>query len=172
MVKVGSLRLKAIQTPGHSPGHTCLHDSSRGIFFSGDHVLIDITPNITWWPFLEDSLSSYLHSLEKVKNLDVKLVLPGHRRRWSDLKTRVEVIKKHHSIRLQEALSALDKPKTAWEVAPNITWDLVFSRWEDVHVVQKWFAVGETIAHLEYLYHKGQVDKVEKDGVIKYFRVS
>jgi len=172
VVRVGSFRLKAIETPGHSPGHTCLYDESRKIFFSGDHVLIDITPNITWWPFLEDSLSSYLQSLEKVENLDVKLVLPGHRRRWNDLKTRVEEIKKHHSKRLREALSALNTPKTAWEVAPSITWDLVYTKWADVHVVQKWFAVGETIAHLEHLYHKGLVGKKEENGEIRYFRVS
>lgn len=171
-VKVGSFRLKAIETPGHSPGHTCLYDEVRQLFFSGDHVLIDITPNITWWPFLEDSLSSYLQSLEKVENLKVRLVLPGHRRRWSDLKGRVEEIKRHHSKRLQEALLALDRPKNAWEVAPSITWDLVYSNWEEIHLIQKWFAVGETIAHLEHLYNKGLVDKKEEKGVIKYFRVS
>lgn len=171
-IKVGSFRLKAIETPGHSPGHTCLYDELRRLFFSGDHVLIDITPNITWWPFLEDSLSSYLQSLEKVENLKVGLVLPGHRRRWSDLRGRIEEIKSHHSNRLGEALFALDTPKTAWEVAPSITWDLVYTNWDEVHVVQKWFAVGETIAHLEHLCRKGLVDKKEEGGVIKYFRVS
>jgi len=171
-IKVGSFRLKAIETPGHSPGHTCLYDELRRLFFSGDHVLIDITPNITWWPFLEDSLSSYLQSLEKVENLKVGLVLPGHRRRWSDLRGRIEEIKRHHSNRLGEALFALDTPKTAWEVAPSITWDLVYTNWDEVHVVQKWFAVGETIAHLEHLCRKGLVDKKEEGGVIKYFRVS
>jgi len=171
-IKVGSFRLKAIETPGHSPGHTCLYDELRRLFFSGDHVLIDITPNITWWPFLEDSLSSYLQSLEKVENLKVGLVLPGHRRRWSDLRGRIEEIKRHHSNRLGEALFALDTPKTAWEVAPSITWDLVYTNWDEVHVVQKWFAVGETIAHLEHLCRKGLVGKKEEGGVIKYFRVS
>lgn len=171
-VRVGTTELTAIDTPGHSPGHTCLYDERRGILFSGDHVLVDITPNITWWPFLEDSLASYLQSLEKVKSLEVSVVLPGHRRRWTDLKGRVEEIKSHHSKRLQEAYAALDRPKTAWEVAPSITWELVYERWEDVHIVQKWFAIGETIAHLEHLYRKGMVEKKEEEGVIKYFRAS
>lgn len=171
-VRVGDVELTAIDTPGHSPGHTCLYDETRKMLFSGDHVLVDITPNITWWPFLEDSLASYFQSLEKVENLDVNIVLPGHRRRWTDLKGRVNEIKEHHSIRLQEAYAALDRPKTAWEVAPSITWDLVYDRWEDVHVVQKWFAIGETIAHLEHLYKRGLVGKKEDGGVIKYFRAS
>lgn len=135
-------------------------------------MLIDITPNITWWPVLEDSLGSYLKSLEEVRRLNVNLVLPGHRRRWSDLRGRIDEILKHHEKRLKEVLSALDKPKTAWEVAPSISWDLVYERWEDVNVVQKWFAVGETIAHLEHLRKYGIVEKFEDNELIKYVRVS
>ena len=31
--------------------------------FLGDHVLFDITPNITTWPDFEDPLGTYVHSL-------------------------------------------------------------------------------------------------------------
>ncbi len=170
-IEIGDFRLKCLETPGHSPSHMCLYDEDRKVFFSGDHVLIDITPNITWWPFLDNSLKSYLESLDKVCNLDVNLVLPGHRRLWKDLRKRIEEIRRHHQARLKEALMALDRPKTAWEVAPSITWDLVYSNWEDVNVVQKWFAVGETIAHLEYLFKQGVIEKeISGDGKVRYFR--
>jgi len=170
-IEIGDFRLKCLETPGHSPSHMCLYDEDRKVFFSGDHVLIDITPNITWWPFLDNSLKSYLESLDKVCNLDVNLVLPGHRRLWKDLRKRTEEIRRHHQARLKEALMALDRPKTAWEVAPSITWDLVYSNWEDVNVVQKWFAVGETIAHLEYLFKQGVIEKeISGDGKVRYFR--
>ena len=170
-IEIGDFRLKCLETPGHSPSHICLYDEDRKVFFSGDHVLIDITPNITWWPFLDNSLKSYLESLDKVCNLDVNLVLPGHRRLWKDLRKRIEEIRRHHQARLKEALMALDRPKTAWEVAPSITWDLVYSNWEDVNVVQKWFAVGETIAHLEYLFKQGVIEKeISGDGKVRYFR--
>ncbi len=170
-IEIGDFRLKCLETPGHSPSHMCLYDEDRKVFFSGDHVLIDITPNITWWPFLDNSLKSYLESLDKVCNLDVNLVLPGHRRLWKDLRKRIEEIRRHHQARLKEALMALDRPKTAWEVAPSITWDLVYSNWEDVNVVQKWFAVGETIAHLEYLFKQGVIEKeISGDGNVRYFR--
>lgn len=170
-IEVGDFRLRCIETPGHSPAHMCLYDEDKKVFFSGDHVLLDITPNITWWPFLENSLKSYLESLDKVRDLEVNLVLPGHRRLWKDLRARVDEIKRHHDIRLKEAFNALDRPKTAWEVAPSITWDLKYERWEDVHVVQKWFAVGETVAHLEYLLKQGAVQKeTGDDGKVRYFR--
>jgi glyoxylase-like metal-dependent hydrolase (beta-lactamase superfamily II) len=170
-IEIGDFRLRCIETPGHSPAHMCLYDEDKKLFFSGDHVLLDITPNITWWPFLENSLKSYLESLDKVRDLEVNLVLPGHRRLWKDLRARVDEIKRHHDVRLKEAFNALDRPKTAWEVAPSITWDLKYERWEDVHVVQKWFAVGETVAHLEYLLKQGALQKeIGDDGKVRYFR--
>ncbi|WP_202318430.1 MBL fold metallo-hydrolase [Archaeoglobus neptunius] len=169
-IDVGGYLLKCIETPGHSPAHMCLYDEEGKLFFSGDHVLIDITPNITWWPFLDNSLGSYLESLEKVYNLDVNLVLPGHRRLWYDLRKRIDEIRRHHRARLVETLAALDRPKTAWEIAPSITWDLVYTDWEEVHVVQKWFAVGETIAHLEYLQKEGLVERDVENGLVKYFK--
>lgn len=83
----------------------------------------------------------------------------------------MDEIKRHHEARLKEVFNALDRPKTAWEVAPSITWDLKYDRWEDVHIVQKWFAVGETIAHLEHQFRQGRVEReICEDGVVKYFR--
>ncbi len=169
-VEAGEIVLRCIETPGHSPAHMCfLLDRT---LFSGDHILNDITPNITWWPVMDDSLESYLRSLDKIARFSVDLVLPGHRGYWTDLKRRINELKQHHRRRLMEALSALEEPKTAWEVAPSITWDLKYENWDDVHVVQKWFAVGETIAHLEHLYKMGLVDREDDGGKIMYIRLS
>ena len=62
----------------------CFYEEENKILISGDHILFDITPNITRWPELDNSLKVYLASLEKVKDLDVNLVLPGHRNMMSD----------------------------------------------------------------------------------------
>ena len=127
---------------------------------SGDHILIDITPNITYWPELENSLKHYLENLEKVYPLDVSLVLPGHRSIWNDHRKRIEELQEHHQDRLNEVLSALEGgDKTAWEVAPCITWDIEFDSWEQFPTTQKWFAIGETIAHLHYLEEDGSIRK-------------
>lgn len=45
----------------------------------GDHVLFDITPNITDWWDVPDSLGNYLRSLDKLEAYPVTLPLPGHR---------------------------------------------------------------------------------------------
>ena len=168
VIIIGDLSLLCVLTPGHTPGHMCLYDADRRVLFSGDHVLFDITPNISWMPGFEDPLSEYLKSLEKLLSLDVELVMPGHRGLSNDLR-RVQELKEHHKRRLEEALAALDRPKTAWEVAPSISWDVETKDLRELPITQKWFIVGETIAHLEHLLNKGKICKVEKEGVILYY---
>ena len=65
---VSGYSFRCIETPGHSPGHMCLYEPDKKILISGDHILFDITPNITCWPELENALKAYLESLEKVKS--------------------------------------------------------------------------------------------------------
>ncbi|MFC1825157.1 MBL fold metallo-hydrolase, partial [Thermodesulfobacteriota bacterium] len=65
-IDIGDYSFRCIETPGHSPGHMCLYEAEKKILVSGDHILFDITPNITCWPELGNALKSYLASLEKV----------------------------------------------------------------------------------------------------------
>ena len=78
MLEYGGYRLKAILTPGHTPGHMCLYDEEKKIFFCGDHILGTITPNITIELGADNPLQSYLDSLAKVEKLDVDLLLTAH----------------------------------------------------------------------------------------------
>ncbi|MFC2050916.1 MBL fold metallo-hydrolase [Chloroflexota bacterium] len=168
-IEVGDYLFRCIETPGHSPGHTCLYEASKKILVCGDHILFDITPNITYWGQLKNSLKQYLANLEKVYTLDVNLVLPGHRNLWDDHRKRIMELQEHHRNRLHEALFAMeDGEKTAWEVAPYITWDIGCNSWEEFPSVQKWFAVGETIAHLDYLEAEGRARKETKDHKVLY----
>jgi len=171
VIEVGDYRLECIETPGHSPGHMCLYEANKKIFFSGDHILFDITPNISYWPELDDALGAYLSSLEKVKTLDVKLVLPGHRKSWHHHAERIKSLNEHHGNRLTEALSALDSSeKTAYDIAPYITWKIEYSDWEQFPPAQKWFAVGETIAHLHYLEKRNKIKRRTVNGKILFSR--
>ncbi|MGC8622054.1 MAG: MBL fold metallo-hydrolase [Caldisphaera sp.] len=147
--------LKAVLTPGHTPGHMCLYDEEKKVLFSGDHILFDITPNISYWKGHE-SLGEYLKSLDKIYALEVSLTLPGHRNYSKDVKKRILELKEHHKKRLNEIINALkDGPKNAWQIAKYISWDLKYNDWEQIALTQKWFIVDETIAHLHYLENKG-----------------
>jgi glyoxylase-like metal-dependent hydrolase (beta-lactamase superfamily II) len=57
----------------------CLYAPEEGLFFAGDHVLFDITPNICSMGPETDMLGDYLRSLEKVRGLEVRVPFPAHR---------------------------------------------------------------------------------------------
>ena len=170
LLNYGGYHFKCVHTPGHSRGHMCLHDPEKKILLSGDHVLNNITPSIQLRSADWNPLAEYLKSLDKVYGLDVELVLPGHRRPFRNLKERITELKDHHRKRAEEIISVLqgDK-KTAYQVASLISWDISCESWDSFPVIQKWFAVGEVIAHLKYLEEEGRVRKeVGQQGMI-YF---
>lgn len=168
-LSVGDYSFTCIETPGHTPGHMCLYEPRRKILICGDHILFDITPNITFWPDFKNALKVYLSSLEKVLALDVDLVLPGHRSTWGNLRKRVAELREHHQARLDEVLTALKNgEKTAYQVAPYVTWNIDCSSWDTFPLQQKWFAVGETVAHIEYLEENKTVKRRIENGRIVF----
>lgn len=169
ILKIGDYSFRCVETPGHSPGHTCLYEPDKRILVSGDHILFDITPNITSWPTMENALNEYLINLDKIYSLDVTLVLPGHRSIGSNHRNRILELKRHHRERADEMLTCLDKEgKTAYQVAPIVKWDVNYSSWERFPTAQKFFALGEVVAHLKYLEAEGSVRSTLKNGQIVF----
>ena len=154
----GGHRLRCILTPGHTPGHLCLYEPEQKWFFSGDHVLFHITPNICRWSGVEDSLGDYLESLRKVRDLPVNLLLPAHREETGDLAARVDQLTAHHARRMENAVETLRREPglTAYEIAGRMAWSIRCRNWADFPLTQKFFAVGEAMAHLDYLTVRGR----------------
>src|SRR5437868_3722572 len=50
LVPMGRHVLRVEWTPGHSPGHVCLHEPLAGLLFAGDHILPELSPNIGLHP--------------------------------------------------------------------------------------------------------------------------
>lgn len=168
-IAIGDYVFRCIETPGHSPGHMCLYEASKKLLVAGDHILFDITPNITFWLDMRNSLKTYLASLRKVYPLDVKLVLPGHRSIMNDHRKRIRELEEHHRNRSNEVLLALEEgAKTAFQVASCITWDIQYKSWKLLPAQQKWFAFGETLAHLIYLEEEGDVRRKTQEDKIVY----
>jgi glyoxylase-like metal-dependent hydrolase (beta-lactamase superfamily II) len=157
IINYGSFKLQCIHTPGHTGGHTCLYETQQKLFFSGDHILGDITPNISTWLDESNPLKDYFSSLDRVYAMDIKLVLPGHRRMIRDCRGRIDELKDHHKLRLEEVKEILSRKGrgSAFEVAAEMTWDLVADCWDDFPLMQKWFATGEALAHICYLESQG-----------------
>jgi glyoxylase-like metal-dependent hydrolase (beta-lactamase superfamily II) len=169
VIDVGVYHFKCVATPGHTMGHTCLYEPNKKILVAGDHILIDITPNIQCWSDTGNHLKHYLASLDKVDKLKVDLVLPGHRRLIDNHSARIEELKKHHARRLDEVLTILNNgPMTAYEIASHMSWDIDCERWDQFPVAQKWFATGEAISHLRYLEEEAKVVRKRVVNTIKF----
>lgn len=169
VIECGGYRLQCIATPGHTQGHICLYERDRKIFFSGDHILFDITPHIESWAYATNSLADYIASLDKVYDLPVDLVLPGHRNFLGNLKDRIDELKIHHRERADEVMDVLDnKTMNAYEIAGGMTWDIDCETWADFPIAQKWFATGEAIAHLRYLEGEGRIIRNAGQKVITF----
>lgn len=160
VIAIGAYSFEYVATPGHTKGHMCLYEPDKKILVAGDHILPDITPNISLWNYEHNLLENYMRSLDKIYGLDVRLVLPGHRRIFEDSRKRIRELKEHHQTRIEEVLSILEKgPMTAYQIASQMSWDLDYDSWDLFPVSQKWFATGEAIAHLKYLDEKGMTER-------------
>lgn len=167
-ITIGDYKFRCVETPGHTNGHMCLYEPDKKILIAGDHILHDITPNISQWFDEENPLKEYLSSLDKVYELDIELVLPGHRNVFKDCKGRIQELKHHHKVRVDEVLSILKKGgKDAYQTASLMTWDMTYDSWELFPVIQKMFATGEAIAHLSYLLGKGLIRReIRKQKIV------
>lgn len=169
-------RLRAIWTPGHTPGHVCLHLEERhptnrrpghGRLFSGDHLLPGITPHIGLYEDPDDTtvtdpLGDYLSSLERVGRLGVAEVLPAHQHAFTDAATRVTELLTHHDHRLQSLLHLLSTPQTPWQLAEQMEWN---RPWPDIPYASRNIAVSEAEAHVRRLVKGGLAEPVPGDPV-------
>jgi len=150
-------RMRAIHTPGHTPGHLCFAEERTELFFSGDHVLPRISPNIsTTHDGTPNPLGDYLRSLRAVSATEPAEVLPAHEWRFRGLADRTGQLHEHHEHRLTELLDAIraHPGSTPWQLAAHLTWS---RPWDQYERRMRIFAVTETDAHLRLLATRGLV---------------
>lgn len=158
VLSYGKYRFRVIDLKGHMPGMIGFYDEGSGIFFPGDHVLNKITPNIGYYEEGDHSLANYIKNLEKIRDLPVSHVFPAHRGEVLSLQTRVDEILEHHRERLDEITGVLaTKPMCAFEAAGKVKWYYKEGCFKDYPLVMQWMATSEILAHLQYLWERGEV---------------
>jgi glyoxylase-like metal-dependent hydrolase (beta-lactamase superfamily II) len=156
-IRLAGKTYRVIWTPGHSDGHICLWREEDRLFIAGDHVLPRISPNIGLYPTgRPDPLGDYLASLEKVREIPARLALPGHGAPFRDLAGRVQELTAHHLERVEETYQIVrategQRGVSAYQVAAR----LFAGRFDSFQ--NRRFAVGEALAHLEYLCVTGRL---------------
>lgn len=172
-LKYGGYSLKAIHTPGHTPGHMCFLIENTGAMILGDHVLFDITPNITDWPDQKDPLGDYLDSLNKIDSYDITIPLPAHRLP-GDFHGRIAALNNHHKKRIRECYEIIEQlgDAYAYDIAGRMKWKIRSDNWETFPATQRWFAMGECFAHIDYLKTRGYIEeKTDGNGILYYCAV-
>lgn len=167
VIDLGTRRLDAISTPGHTQGHYVFADSRSSLLFAGDHVLSTITPSIGFEPaYVQQPLRDYLSSLAKVRALPDMLLLPAHGPVAGSAHARIDELVAHHDVRLARSLAAVESgAETAWEVAGLLPWTRHDRTREELGPFDGVLAAFETLAHLELLGLQGKVRRIEGQTV-------
>ncbi|MFO7274992.1 MAG: MBL fold metallo-hydrolase [Bacillota bacterium] len=162
---VGDRSFRVLWTPGHTDGLMVLWNEEEGILLANDLILGDISPNISAGPLAApDPLDRYLASLAKVRELPAVRVLPGHRRPLDDLRNRCDELRAHHERRLKDVVDIVRRrgEATGWEVALDLFGPVMNSS------ANVEFALGEAVAHLEYLARRSALTVTDEGGAVRY----
>ncbi len=164
-IEIGPMRWRVMVGHGHSPEHACLYCPDRGVLISGDQILPRITPNISVRHFRPDAdpLGRFLASLAPFHSLPAEtLVLPSHGLPFTGLHRRLDQLSHHHDERLDVVIRACAEPRCAADLIP-----ILFDRTLEAREIS--FAMGEILAHVNYLKNQGRLDATEgDDGVWRY----
>ena len=162
-LSIGGQDWRVVVGEGHSPEHACLWREADGIVLGGDQILPKISSNVSIWPTEPhaDPLGDWLDSLERMKTVfpDDVLVLPSHGEPFRGVQARLEGLIRGHTTALKRLERTLREPCRAVDV-----FSALFAR--PVGDGVRGMATGESLAHLNYLLHRGRVSRTrDADGV-------
>lgn len=165
-VGIGQRRWQCLAGFGHSPEHIALYCAEDGLLISGDMLLPRISTNISVHDTEPegDPLALFLASLARMAELPADtLALPSHGLPFRGIHARIRQLQDHHRDRLEDVRQAcLARPCSAADLLP-----VLFKRKLDLH--QTTFAMGESVAHVNHLWHQGVLQRTkDAQGVWRF----
>jgi glyoxylase-like metal-dependent hydrolase (beta-lactamase superfamily II) len=166
-------RLQVIHTPGHTAGSICLYNQSSGELFSGDTLLKKITPN----PVAEfqtpegdpdyRSIPRYLSSLDKIRQLAVDNVLPGHGSAFRDSKDRIAALKDHIDHRKQVVMRLM---RDSRQNAPEglTLYRLARKMFPNLKGLEVFLGLSEAYAYIQLLESEGRIETSREKDIRRY----
>jgi glyoxylase-like metal-dependent hydrolase (beta-lactamase superfamily II) len=161
--------LKVLHTPGHTPGSCSFIRESNRTLLCGDCVLKRITPNPVLSPDPIDarkrfrSLAEYLVSLARLRSFSPTLTYGGHGEPVTDFEEIFHRYVRAVDERQREVVRLVTQnDMTAFELALKLFPEAAK---EDA---QRFLAVSEAVAHLDYAESEGKIAVELKEGVEFY----
>jgi len=75
VIRSGSLSIRCIQAPGHSPSHTAFHIPEENLLFTGDIGIGNWGP---WYGWVDSNIPLYIDSILRLKTLKHAKILTCH----------------------------------------------------------------------------------------------
>ncbi len=139
--------LTALWTPGHAPGHLCFFEPAAGAIIAGD--MVASTGTIVIDPYDSGDMAEYLSSLEQLRALEPRWLLPAHGPPISDPRAKLDFYLTHRREREARVMAALSS-------TPRSVAELVPPAYPDVPVELHLLAARSLLAHLVKLEQEGR----------------
>jgi glyoxylase-like metal-dependent hydrolase (beta-lactamase superfamily II) len=136
---------EAIETPGHAPDHLAF--VSGPVAFTGDAVLGEGSVFVLPYP---GALAAYLAGLERLRQRDLAVLLPGHGPPVTDGPAKLDEYVSHRLERERRLLAALDAGKRSTD-------ELLDDVWDDAPHALRPAAAWTLAAHLDKLGDEGRL---------------
>lgn len=118
-VPAGDGTLEIVPTPGHSPDHLCFYDRAAGDVYCGD--LARLGGTIVIPARKGGDLRAYLASLQRIRDLAPRRLLPGHGPIVDDPIALIDEYVAHRAEREQQILQAmLEGARTVKEIVRRV----------------------------------------------------
>ena len=172
VIRIGAHDWRVIVGTGHSPEHACLYCADLKLLISGDQVLPRISSNVSIHPTEPDAdpMREWLESLSKLKREvpDEVLVLPSHNECFYGLHARLDYLAAAQGRTLDRLRRTLQEPRRAIDVFAAL-----FGRGideSDTGLLN--LATGESLACLNYLWHRGEVNRRLDAAGVAWYRMA
>jgi glyoxylase-like metal-dependent hydrolase (beta-lactamase superfamily II) len=169
---VGPYRFEVVWTPGHTPGHVCLFETTRRLLLTGDHLFARAAPNVRLMSYSPiDTMGRYLASLERIARLQAERALPAHGEPFDQVAERAGEVVRHQRDRRERLRSMMtDRPQTAYELAQVVWGPGARTTWASFHGRLRRNAALTLAAHLEQLALDGEIARQADNGVVGFSR--
>ena len=166
VIQIGHNQWRCISGYGHAPEHIALYCEGAKVLIGGDMMLPRISTNVSVYNTEPESnaLQLFLDSIDKFATCKPDtLTLPSHGKPFVGIHERIQQLHDHHRDRLAEVADACaTQPCSAADLLM-----VMFKRELDLH--QTTFAMGEVIAHLHFLWFKGELKREFcTDGIYRF----